>query len=164
MIIVDSRIIWFHLYCIMQLKKSYCTVTNVSSRKSATTIDDLPDCLYQVRNHGHNIRQFPNPKLMWGFCEVQWNVPIGTENNIWSHYQAYGHRISLPILNPSHGNRVALFDTFLYVFSYVGNYFGARRIYRPLCRYFCHLIDCCLLESFFPRLLDIFELHAYLES
>ena len=46
MIIVDSCIIWFHLDCIMQqrLKKSYYTATNVSSRKSATTLGDLPDC------------------------------------------------------------------------------------------------------------------------
>ena len=44
MIIVDSCIIWFHLDCIMQLKKSYYIATNVSSRKSATTFGDLPDC------------------------------------------------------------------------------------------------------------------------
>ena len=43
--IVDSCIIWFHLDCIMQLKKSYYIATNVSSRKSATTFGDLPDCL-----------------------------------------------------------------------------------------------------------------------
>ena len=45
MIIVDSCIIWFHVDCIMQLKKSYYIATNVSSRKSATTYGDLPDCL-----------------------------------------------------------------------------------------------------------------------
>ena len=44
MIIVDSCIIWFHLDCIMQLKKSYYIATNVSSRKSATTFGDLLDC------------------------------------------------------------------------------------------------------------------------
>ena len=44
MIIVDSCIIWFHLDCIMQLKKSYYIATNVSSRKSATTFGDFPDC------------------------------------------------------------------------------------------------------------------------
>ena len=44
MIMVDSCIIWFHLDCIMQLKKSYYIVTNVSSSKSATTFGDLPDC------------------------------------------------------------------------------------------------------------------------
>ena len=44
MIIVDSFIIWFHLDCIMQLKKSYYIATNVSSRNSATTVGDLPDC------------------------------------------------------------------------------------------------------------------------
>ena len=44
MIIVDPCIIWFHLDCIMQLKKSYYIATNVCSRKSATTFDDLPDC------------------------------------------------------------------------------------------------------------------------
>ena len=44
MITVDSCIIWFHLDCIMQLKKSYYIATNVSSRKSATTFGDLPDC------------------------------------------------------------------------------------------------------------------------
>ena len=43
MIIVDSCILWFHLDCIMQLKKSYYTATNVSSRKSATTFGDLLD-------------------------------------------------------------------------------------------------------------------------
>ena len=43
MIIVDSCIIWFHLDCIMQLKKSYCIATNVSTIKSATTFGDLPD-------------------------------------------------------------------------------------------------------------------------
>ena len=45
MIIVDSCIIWFHLDCIMQLKKSYYISTNVSSRKSATNFGDLPDRL-----------------------------------------------------------------------------------------------------------------------
>ena len=45
MIIVDSCIIWFHLDCIMELKKSYYIATNGSSRKSATTFGDLPDCL-----------------------------------------------------------------------------------------------------------------------
>ena len=34
--IVDSCIIWFHLDCIMELKKWYYIVTNVSSRNSAT--------------------------------------------------------------------------------------------------------------------------------
>ena len=50
MIIVDSCIIWFHLDCIMQLKKSYYMyiVTNVSSRKSATTFCDLPDWLVSM--------------------------------------------------------------------------------------------------------------------
>ena len=43
MIIVDSCMIWFHLDCIMQLKKSYYIATKVSSRKSATTFGDLPD-------------------------------------------------------------------------------------------------------------------------
>ena len=47
MIIVDSCIIWFHLDCIMQLKKSYYIATNVNSRKSATTFGDLPDCWAQ---------------------------------------------------------------------------------------------------------------------
>ena len=44
MIIVDSCIIWFHLDCIMHLKKSHYIATNVS-RKSATTFGDLPDWL-----------------------------------------------------------------------------------------------------------------------
>ena len=44
MIIVDSCIIWFHLDYSMQLKNSYYIATNVSSRKSATTFGDLPDC------------------------------------------------------------------------------------------------------------------------
>ena len=50
MIIVDSCIIWFHLDCIMQLKKSYYMyiATNVSSRKSATTFGDLPDWLVSM--------------------------------------------------------------------------------------------------------------------
>ena len=43
MIIVDSCMIWFQSDCIMHLKKSYHIVTNVSSRKSATTFGDLPD-------------------------------------------------------------------------------------------------------------------------
>ena len=43
-IIVDSCIIWFHLDCIMQLKKSCYIATNVSGRKSVTTFGDLPDC------------------------------------------------------------------------------------------------------------------------
>ena len=43
-IIVDSCIIWFHLDCIMQLKKSYYIAINVSSRKNTTTFGDLPDC------------------------------------------------------------------------------------------------------------------------
>ena len=45
MIIVDSCIIWLHLDCIMELKKSYHIATNVCSRKSATTFGDLPDWL-----------------------------------------------------------------------------------------------------------------------
>ena len=44
MIIVSCKIS-FHLDCIMQLKKAYHIATNVSSRKSATTFGDLPDCL-----------------------------------------------------------------------------------------------------------------------
>ena len=44
MIIVDSCMIWFDFDWIMQLKKSYYIATNVSSRKSATTFGDLPDC------------------------------------------------------------------------------------------------------------------------
>ena len=52
MIIVNSCIIWFHLDCSMQLKKSYYFATNVSSRKSATTFGDLPDCLVKLhRQH-----------------------------------------------------------------------------------------------------------------
>ena len=43
MIMIDSCIIWFHLDCILQLRKSYYIATNVSSRKSATTFGDLPD-------------------------------------------------------------------------------------------------------------------------
>ena len=42
MIIVDSHMISIHFDCIMQLKKSYHIATNVCSRKSATTFDDLP--------------------------------------------------------------------------------------------------------------------------
>ena len=42
MTIADSCIIWFHLDCIMQLKKSYYIATNVSSRKRATTFGYLP--------------------------------------------------------------------------------------------------------------------------
>ena len=45
MIIVDFCMIWFHFDCIRQLKKSCCIATNVCSRKSATTFDDIPDCL-----------------------------------------------------------------------------------------------------------------------
>ena len=45
MIIVDSSIIWFHLGCIMQLKKSYYIASNTSSRKSATNFGDFPDRL-----------------------------------------------------------------------------------------------------------------------
>ena len=48
MIIVDSCIIWFHLDCMMQLKKSYYIATNVISRKSDTSFGDLPDCLVTV--------------------------------------------------------------------------------------------------------------------
>ena len=33
MIIVDSCIIWFHLDCIMKLKKSYYIATNICSKK-----------------------------------------------------------------------------------------------------------------------------------
>ena len=43
MVIVDSGMIWFHFDCIMLLKKKYHIVTNVCSRKSATTFGDLPD-------------------------------------------------------------------------------------------------------------------------
>ena len=49
MIIVDSCMIWFHFDCIMQLNKSYYTVTNVCSRKSAPTFGDLPDCLLATK-------------------------------------------------------------------------------------------------------------------
>ena len=44
MILVDSCMIWFHFYFIMQLKKSYHFATNICSRKSASTFGDLPDC------------------------------------------------------------------------------------------------------------------------
>ena len=44
MIVVDSCMLWFNFDCIMQLKKWYHIVTNVCSRKSATTFGDLPDC------------------------------------------------------------------------------------------------------------------------
>ena len=47
-IIADSCMIWFHFDCIMQLKKSYHIATNVSSRKSATTFGNLPDCLVKL--------------------------------------------------------------------------------------------------------------------
>ena len=43
-IIVDSCMIWFQFYCIMQLKKSYHIAINVCSRKGDTTFGDLPDC------------------------------------------------------------------------------------------------------------------------
>ena len=43
MIIVDSCMIWFDFYCIMQLKKTCYIVTNVCNRKSAITFGDLPD-------------------------------------------------------------------------------------------------------------------------
>ena len=43
MITVDSCMIWFHFYCLMQLKKSYHIATNVCSSKSATTFGDLRD-------------------------------------------------------------------------------------------------------------------------
>ena len=36
--------IWFHLDCIMQLKKSYDIATNDCSREGATTFGDLSDC------------------------------------------------------------------------------------------------------------------------
>ena len=45
MVIVDSRIIWFNLDCIMQMKLSYYIATNVCSRTNATTFGNLPDCL-----------------------------------------------------------------------------------------------------------------------
>ena len=45
MIIVDSCMIWFHFYCIVQLKKSYHIATTVCSRKSDNTFGDLPDWL-----------------------------------------------------------------------------------------------------------------------
>ena len=48
MSIVDSCIIWFHLDCIMQLKKSYHIATKVCIRKSATTLGDLPDWYVQT--------------------------------------------------------------------------------------------------------------------
>ena len=51
MIIFDSCMIWFHVACIMQLKKSYHIATNVCSRKSATTFGDLPDCLKAIKPH-----------------------------------------------------------------------------------------------------------------
>ena len=41
---VDSCIISFNLNWIMRLKQFYDIATKVSSRKSATTIGDLPDC------------------------------------------------------------------------------------------------------------------------
>ena len=44
MIIVDSCIMWLHLDCMKQLKKSYYITTNVCSKKSATTYGELPDC------------------------------------------------------------------------------------------------------------------------
>ena len=43
MVIVDFCMIWFHVDCIMQLKKSYHIATYVYSRKSATIFGYLPD-------------------------------------------------------------------------------------------------------------------------
>ena len=66
MIIVDSCIIWFHLDCITQLKKSYYIATNVSSRKGATTFGDLPDCLFSFHNHEDVIKWKHFPRY-WPF-------------------------------------------------------------------------------------------------
>ena len=44
MVIVDFCMIWYNFDCIMQQKKSYHIAANVCSRKSATTLGDLPDC------------------------------------------------------------------------------------------------------------------------
>ena len=43
-VIVESFIISFSLNCIMQLKQFYNIAINVSSKKSAATFGDLPDC------------------------------------------------------------------------------------------------------------------------
>ena len=72
MIIVDSCMIWFDFDCIMQLKKIYDIATNVCSKKSATTFDDLPDCswLTDTRTHTHTHtggqRQYPKAKTGLG--------------------------------------------------------------------------------------------------
>ena len=42
--IVDSCIISFDLNFIMELKQFYNIATKVSSKNSATTFGDLPDC------------------------------------------------------------------------------------------------------------------------
>ena len=56
MIVVDSRMIWFHFDCIMQLTKSYHIATNVCSRKSAATFGDLPECWKQIDQTSIGIR------------------------------------------------------------------------------------------------------------
>ena len=58
-IIVDSCMIWFHLDCIMQLKKSYYIATHVCGRKSVTTFGDIPDWwmdLYKKKSNWSLVR------------------------------------------------------------------------------------------------------------
>ena len=75
MILEDSCIIWFHLDCIMQLKKSYYIATNVGSKESATTFGDLPDCSAKIT--------FWKPgtlhvliNLIWKTCLITFQVCI----------------------------------------------------------------------------------------
>ena len=79
----------------MQLKQFYDIATKVSSRKSATTFGDLPDCLW---NHSH---RKPFLQLMHGsslmellFILKSPSLPTTVYDNsyhVWSNTYPYKH-------------------------------------------------------------------------
>ena len=74
MIIFHLCVIWFHLDCIMQLKKSYCIATNVSSRKNATTFGDLHDwwwIIYKRCPGAHELNVTLMGRMILGTCSYK---------------------------------------------------------------------------------------------
>ena len=65
----------------MQLKQFYDIATKVSSRKSATTFGDLPDCLW---NHSHRKTLFAtNAWLFIDGSVVYFEITITNNYSIW---------------------------------------------------------------------------------
>ena len=92
---VDSCIILFNLNIIMQLKQFYNIATKVSSRKSADTFGDLPDCWVQrvrfqiIEQHG------------CVFCERMWNGNVFCKMFLADRWQSSNIPVKVCRMSPS---------------------------------------------------------------